>query len=63
MGRNRLQALIIATGFSGHGFGMGPIVGQLVAEQIIEGKASMILEPFRLSRFADGTYRRPRLVT
>ncbi|MEW5991065.1 MAG: FAD-binding oxidoreductase [Chloroflexota bacterium] len=55
--------LVIASGFSAHGFGMGPIVGKLVAEEIADGEPSMSLQPFRLSRFADGTYRKPRLVT
>lgn len=54
--------LVIATAFAGHGFGMGPIVGRLVAEQIVDGRPSLDLHPFRLGRFADGTYRKPRLV-
>lgn len=54
--------LVVATAFSGHGFGMGPIVGRLVAEQIVDGRPSLDLRPFRLGRFADGTDRRPRLV-
>jgi glycine/D-amino acid oxidase-like deaminating enzyme len=57
------SGLVLATAFAGHGFGMGPIVGRLVAEAIADGTPSMSLEPFRLSRFADGTYRRARLVT
>jgi glycine/D-amino acid oxidase-like deaminating enzyme len=56
------SGLVIATGFAGHGFGMGPIVGRLVAEQIVDGRPSLDLHPFRLGRFADGTYRTPRLV-
>lgn len=55
--------LVLATAFSGHGFGMGPIVGRLVAEQIVDRRPSFDLHPFRLGRFADGTYRRPRLVS
>ena len=55
--------LVIAAGFSGHGFGMGAIVGRLVAERIVDGRASHDLHPFRLGRFADGTFRRPRLVS
>ena len=56
------SGLVIATGFAGHGFGMGPIVGRLLAEQIVDGRPSLDLHPFRLGRFADGTYRKPRLV-
>ena len=55
--------LVIATGFSGHGFAMGPIVGRLVSELIVDGEPSLGLEAFRFSRFRDGTYKKPRLVS
>ncbi len=49
---NACPGLFIATGFSGHGFGIGPAVGEAMA-QLIEGRApSVDLTPFRLSRFA-----------
>ena len=54
--------LTILTGFSGHGFGMGPIVGRLAAEMIVDGRPSLDVAPFRFSRFADGTYHKARLV-
>lgn len=45
------QGLYIATGFSGHGFGIGPAVGEATAK-LIQGSASDIdLTPFRLERF------------
>ncbi len=44
----------MATGFSGHGFGMGPITGQLMAEVIAEGKPSLDLAGFRFDRFGQG---------
>ncbi len=49
-----LKNLIIATGFSGHGFGMGPITGKLMAETIAEGKPSLDLTGFRFDRFGQG---------
>jgi glycine/D-amino acid oxidase-like deaminating enzyme len=52
--------LVLATGFTGHGFAMGPIVGRLVAELVTEGKPSLDLRPFRFSRFAEGAVGRPR---
>jgi glycine/D-amino acid oxidase-like deaminating enzyme len=58
----RPAGLTIATGFSGHGFGMGPIVGRLVAELIADGRPSLDLEAFRFGRFADGSFAKPRLV-
>jgi glycine/D-amino acid oxidase-like deaminating enzyme len=54
--------LVVATGFSGHGFAMGPIVGRLVAELVTEGRASLDLRPFRHSRFAEGATGKPRSV-
>jgi glycine/D-amino acid oxidase-like deaminating enzyme len=54
--------LVIATGFSGHGFAMGPIVGRLVAELVTDGKPSLDLRAFRLSRFAEGATGKPRSV-
>lgn len=45
--------LVVASGFSGHGFGMGPIVGRLVSEIIADGKPSLDLHAFRFSRFAE----------
>lgn len=45
----------IATGFSGHGFGIGPGAGRLMAD-LVEGAAPCV-DPtaFRLSRFSDGS--------
>ena len=45
----------IATGFSGHGFGIGPGAGKLVADMVM-GK-DPVVDPtaFRLSRFMDGS--------
>ncbi|RQS68679.1 FAD-binding oxidoreductase [Burkholderia sp. Bp8963] len=55
-----LSGLAIATGFCGHGFAMGPIVGRLLAEWIDTGAPSLDLRAFRAARFADGTMVRPR---
>jgi glycine/D-amino acid oxidase-like deaminating enzyme len=54
--------LIVATGFSGHGFAMGPIAGRLVAELIVDGKTSLDISGFRFSRFAEGAIGKPRNV-
>jgi glycine/D-amino acid oxidase-like deaminating enzyme len=53
---------VLATGFSGHGFAMGPIAGRLVSELIVDGKPSLDLSAFRFSRFAEGAIGRPRNV-
>ncbi|SIT47880.1 FAD dependent oxidoreductase [Paraburkholderia ribeironis] len=56
----QVSGLTIATGFCGHGFAMGPIVGKLLAEMNDGGQASLDLSAFRLQRFFDGTMQRPR---
>lgn len=47
-----LEGAYCAVGFSGHGFKMAPIVGQLMAELVIDGKAGALdIAPLRYSRF------------
>jgi len=47
--------LFIASGFSGHGFGIGPGAGRLMAD-IVAGDAPCVdPAPFRYSRFVDGS--------
>jgi sarcosine oxidase subunit beta len=45
--------LMLANGFSGHGFMHAPAVGELIAEWIVDGHPSMDLSPLRLERFAE----------
>ena len=45
-----VQGLIIAAGFSGHGYAVGPGVGSLIAEYLTSGQWSNILKPFCLER-------------
>ena len=56
-----LKGLVIATGFSGHGFGMGPITGKVMAELIAEGRPSLDLNEFRFTRFAEPAAALPPL--
>jgi sarcosine oxidase, subunit beta len=46
------RGYILASGFSGHGFCLGPIAGKLLSEMIVDGAPSLPLDEFRLSRFA-----------
>ena len=49
-----LDGAFCAVGFSGHGFKMSPIVGQLMAELVVDGQAKVLdIGPLRLSRFED----------
>lgn len=43
--------LIHAFGFSGHGFQLGPVVGELLAELAIDGRSSISLDSFAIRRF------------
>ncbi len=55
----KIQGLFLASGFSGHGFGLGPGAGKLMA-QIVTGEAPCVdPAPFRYSRFFDGSRPRP----
>jgi glycine/D-amino acid oxidase-like deaminating enzyme len=58
----QIGGLVLATGFSGHGFALGPIAGRLVAELIVDGKPSLDISGFRFSRFAEGAIGTPRNV-
>ncbi len=50
-----LDGLVIAGGFSGHGFQHAPIVGRLLAELIVDGAArSVDISSLGLERFTDG---------
>jgi sarcosine oxidase subunit beta len=47
-----IQGYVLATGFSGHGFCLGPIVGKLLSELVADGEPSIALDELNLSRFA-----------
>ncbi len=50
-----VENIYIATGFSGHGFMMSPVVGKIMAEYIIEGKTkNKIAERLSPARFKKG---------
>lgn len=55
--RTDIEGLVIAAGFSGHGFKIAPAVGRLVADLVVDGSSADPRIPesdFRLSRFAEG---------
>ncbi|WP_170332267.1 NAD(P)/FAD-dependent oxidoreductase [Ruegeria arenilitoris] len=54
-----IPGMIIATGFSGHGFGIGPGAGRLVADLATQTTPCVDPTAFRLSRFTDGSKIRP----
>jgi glycine/D-amino acid oxidase-like deaminating enzyme len=54
-----VPGFFIATGFSGHGFGIGPGAGRLIADMVSGAPPIVDPAPFRLSRFTDGSNPRP----
>jgi sarcosine oxidase subunit beta len=47
-----VEGVFFAVGFSGHGFKMSPVVGQLMAEMVLDGQAKTLdIAPLRLARF------------
>jgi glycine/D-amino acid oxidase-like deaminating enzyme len=50
-----MPGLVLAAGFSGHGFGIGPGAGRLAADLAIGAEPVVDPTPFRFSRFSDGT--------
>ena len=50
-----LPGLTIGTGMSGHGFGIGPGMGRVLAALAMGDKVGHDLNRFRLSRFSDGS--------
>jgi glycine/D-amino acid oxidase-like deaminating enzyme len=52
---SELPGFYLATGFSGHGFALGPAAGELVADMVTGAKPSIDISPYRLGRFTDGS--------
>jgi sarcosine oxidase subunit beta len=48
-----LDGLVLATGFSGHGFQLSPAIGQVISELIVAGQPSIPLDALALTRFAN----------
>ena len=55
--RTDVEGLVVAAGFSGHGFKIAPAVGRLIADLVVDGRSADPRIPekdFRLSRFTEG---------
>ncbi|MCB0046050.1 MAG: FAD-binding oxidoreductase [Caldilineaceae bacterium] len=48
-----LDGYYLASGFSGHGFALGPGVGKVMSELILDGEPSVSLDGFSLARFGE----------
>ena len=56
-----VDGLFYAFGFCGHGFQLGPGVGDVMAELISTGSTSTSIEPFSIRRFATLTEQRSKV--
>jgi glycine/D-amino acid oxidase-like deaminating enzyme len=55
----KIEGLYLASGFSGHGFGLGPGAGKLMAQIVMGENPCVDPAPFRYARFFDGSRPRP----
>ena len=55
----KIEGLYLASGFSGHGFGLGPGAGKLMAQMVMGESPCVDPAPFRYARFFDGSRPRP----
>ncbi|MBF6638637.1 FAD-binding oxidoreductase [Rouxiella silvae] len=59
----KIPGFIIASGFSGHGFGIGPGAARLITQQVMNEKPYTDMSAYRLSRFSDGSkIRQPQMM-
>ena len=47
-----VEGLVIGAGFSGHGFCLGPVTGEILADLAVEGATRHPIDAFSLGRFA-----------
>ena len=58
-----IAGLTIVTGFSGHGFALGPGAGRLASELVTNETPFVDITPLRLDRFSDGSkIKRPEMM-
>jgi sarcosine oxidase subunit beta len=50
-----VDGVTLCCGFSGHGFMLSPMVGKVLAENILDKKTSISLDTYKLTRFKGKT--------
>ncbi|WP_417766624.1 NAD(P)/FAD-dependent oxidoreductase [Stappia sp.] len=50
-----LANVVVAAGFSGHGFGIGPVTGPIAARLLLDEPPGHTIDSFRFDRFANDT--------
>ncbi len=51
---DEVPGFVMATGFSGHGFGLAPVIGRLLSELIMDCEVSIPITDFCYARFHKG---------
>jgi len=57
---DKIRGFHVATGFSGHGFGIGPGAGKVIAGMLTGNDTGIDIASLRLSRFFDGSPIKPQ---
>jgi glycine/D-amino acid oxidase-like deaminating enzyme len=57
---DKIRGFHVATGFSGHGFGIGPGAGKVIAGMLTGNDTGIDIAALRLSRFFDGSPIKPQ---
>jgi sarcosine oxidase subunit beta len=52
-----VEGLVVVAGFSGHGFCLGPVTGEIVRDLVQRGTTAYPISPFRSGRFDHGKAR------
>jgi glycine/D-amino acid oxidase-like deaminating enzyme len=58
---DKIPGFLVGTGFSGHGFTLGPGAGHVLADLAVGEDPVVDITPFRVSRFWDGSRPRPEV--
>ncbi|MGF1593767.1 MAG: NAD(P)/FAD-dependent oxidoreductase [Kiloniellaceae bacterium] len=56
IGETRLPGFILAAGFSGHGFGIGPGAGEMIADLVTGSAPALDPKPYSPARFAQSSW-------
>uniref|UniRef100_UPI0023F2E13C NAD(P)/FAD-dependent oxidoreductase n=1 Tax=Paracoccus hibiscisoli TaxID=2023261 RepID=UPI0023F2E13C len=56
IGETRVPGLVLAAGFSGHGFGIGPGAGEMIADMVTGTRPALDPREYHPDRFAGGSW-------
>ncbi len=56
------QGLTIITGLAGHGFTLGPVLGEIASDFALDGQTNRPIEAFKLSRYTSGPVHQPEMM-